>query len=87
MGFPRQKYWGELPFPSPGDLSNPGIEPMFPVSPALESGFFITESPGKPVTLSVNADSLVHLVCTQVCDKCIVNFILQMRKLKPSVIR
>ena len=32
MGFPRQKYWSGLPFPSPGDLPNPGIEP---VSPAL----------------------------------------------------
>ena len=27
MGFPRQEYWSELPFPSPGDLPNPGIEP------------------------------------------------------------
>ena len=27
MGFPRQKYWSELPFPSPGDLPHPGIKP------------------------------------------------------------
>ena len=27
MGFPRQEFWSELPFPSPGDLPNPGIEP------------------------------------------------------------
>ena len=33
MGFPRQKYWSGLPFPSPGDL--PGIEPIFLRSPAL----------------------------------------------------
>ena len=33
MGFPRQKYWSGLPFPSPGDLPDPGIEPA---SPALE---------------------------------------------------
>ena len=32
MGFSRQEYWSELPFPSPGDLPNPGIEPK---SPAL----------------------------------------------------
>jgi len=32
MGFPRQEYWSGLPFPSPGDLSNPGIESK---SPAL----------------------------------------------------
>ena len=33
MGFPRQEYWSVLPFPSPGDLPDPGIEPM---SPALQ---------------------------------------------------
>ena len=37
MGFPRQKYWSGLPFPSPGDILNPGIEP---VSPALAGEFF-----------------------------------------------
>ena len=45
MGFPRQKFWSELPFPSPGDLPDPGIEPKFP---ALPDGFFTTEPPGKP---------------------------------------
>ena len=44
MGFSRQGYWSGLPFPSPGDLSNPGIES---VSPALSGGFFTPESPGK----------------------------------------
>ena len=37
MGFPRQEHWNTLPFSSPGDLSDPGIEPM---SPALEADFF-----------------------------------------------
>ena len=32
MGFPRQEYWTGLPFPLPGDLSDPGIEPMSPAS-------------------------------------------------------
>ena len=32
MGFPTQEYWGGLPFPSPGDLPDPGIEPSSPVS-------------------------------------------------------
>ena len=45
MGFPRQKHWSRLPFPSPRDLSNPGIESL---SPSLAGGFFITEPPGKP---------------------------------------
>ena len=44
MGFCRQKYWSGLPFPSPGDLPDPGIEPM---SPALQADALISESPGK----------------------------------------
>ena len=40
MGFPRQEYWTGLPFLSPGDLPNPGIEPS---SPALADRFFTTE--------------------------------------------
>ena len=36
MGFSRQEYWSGLPCPSPGDLPDPGIEPMSPVSPALQ---------------------------------------------------
>ena len=40
MGFPRQEYWSVLPFPPPGDLPDPGIEPSSLVSPALVGGFF-----------------------------------------------
>ena len=47
MKFPRQEYWNGLPFPSPGDLLNPGIESMSPASPALAGRFFTTEPPGK----------------------------------------
>ena len=43
-GFPKQENWSELPFPSPGDLPYPGIEPA---SPALADRFFITLPPGK----------------------------------------
>ena len=43
MGFPRQGYCSGLPFPSPGDLPDPGMEPA---SPALAGGFFTTEQPG-----------------------------------------
>ena len=45
MGFPREEYWSGLPCPSPGDLPDPGIEPM---SSALAGAFFATEPPGKP---------------------------------------
>ena len=41
---PKQEYWSGLPFPSPGDLPDPGIKPT---SPALAGWFFITEPPGK----------------------------------------
>ena len=55
VGFPRQEYWSKLPFPSPGDLSDPGSEPE---SPALADGFFTTEPPGKPLALLVEVDKL-----------------------------
>ena len=42
MGFSRQEYWGRLPCPPPGDLPDPGIEPISLVSPALVGGFFTT---------------------------------------------
>ena len=44
MGFYRQEYWSGLPFPSPGDLSNPGIEPW---SPALQANVLPSEPSGK----------------------------------------
>ena len=46
MGFSRQEYWSGLPFPSPGDLPDPGIEPR---SPALEADILTSEPPGKTV--------------------------------------
>ena len=47
----RQEYWSGLPCPPPGDLPDPGIEPVPPVSPTLEGRFFTTEICGKPLTL------------------------------------
>ena len=49
MGFPRQEYWSGLSLPSPGDLTDPGIEPVFP---AMAGGFVTTEPPEKPVYLA-----------------------------------
>ena len=45
MGFSRPEYWSGLPFPSPGDLPDPGIEPE---SPALQADSLPSEPPGKP---------------------------------------
>ena len=47
MGFSRQEYCNGLPFPSPGDLPNPGIKPG---PPALQADSLLTEPPGKPIS-------------------------------------
>ena len=51
MGFFRQEYWSGLPFPSPGDLPDPGIEPR---SPVLQADALTSEPPGKPANLGPN---------------------------------
>ena len=50
MGFSGQKYWSGLPFPSPGDLPVPGIEPR---SPALQADSLPTELPGNNVFITL----------------------------------
>ena len=50
VGFSRQEYWCGLPFPSPGDLPNPGIKPR---SPALQADSLPSEPPGKPTKPAV----------------------------------
>ena len=52
MGFPRQEYWSGLPFPSPGDLPDPGIEPE---SPALQEILYQLSYQGSP---------LLQLICS-----------------------
>ena len=47
MGFSRQEYWSGLPFPSPGDLPDPGIEPW---SPALQADSLPAELSGNPIS-------------------------------------
>ena len=48
MEFSRQEYWSGLPFPSPGDLPNPGVEPGFP---ALHADSLPSEPPRKPTVI------------------------------------
>ena len=71
MGFLRQEYWSGLPFPSPEDLPNPGIESK---SSGLAGRFFTTESLGKPICVItwvftvVKIHWTVHLkTCTFYC--------------------
>ena len=58
MGFSRQGYWSGLPFPSPGDLADPGIGPrdLF-MSPALAGRFFNTDAPGDPTPITYCEES------------------------------
>ena len=58
MGFSRQEYWSGLPFPSPGDLPDPGIEPR---SPALQGDALTSEPPGKPY-INKLGHNFTHLI-------------------------
>ena len=57
MGFSRPEYWSGQPFPSPGALPNPGIEPR---SPALQADSLPAEPPGKPKNTGVGSLSLLQ---------------------------
>ena len=59
MGFPRQEYWSGLPFPSPGDLPDPGTEPTSPTLDALV-GRFLTAEPFEKPRCEVHELYLVH---------------------------
>ena len=62
MGFPRQEYWGELPFPSPADLLDPGIKPR---SPALESDALPSEPQGKEPIDGQYLNQTDYILCSQ----------------------
>ena len=67
MGFSRQEYWSGLPFPIPGDLLNPGIEPTSLVSPALAGVFFTTSTMWEAlILLCMRVKSLQS--CLTLCD-------------------
>ena len=59
MGFSRQEYWSGLPFPSPGDLPDPGIEPR---SPALQVDALTSEPPGKPIEMQKPSSKLARQI-------------------------
>ena len=60
MGFPRQEHWNGLPFPPPGNLPDPGIEPK---SPTLAGGFFNPAPLGKP-EMEKEEDVQMSIGCT-----------------------
>ena len=51
MGLSRQECWSGLPFPSPGDLPDPGIEPG---SPTLQADSLLTELPGDNLNINIS---------------------------------
>ena len=60
MGFSRQEHWSGLPFPSPGDLPNPSIQPR---SPVLQADSLPAEPQGKPKNTGVGNLSLLQRIC------------------------
>ena len=69
IGVSRQEYWSELPWPPPGDLPNPGIQPR---SPALQADSLLSEPPRKPpVWLLVFKSQETHVQCwrPRFCDE------------------
>ena len=70
MGLPRQEYWTRLPFPSPGNLPNPGIKPM----PLTLAGWFFTTVPpgtsGSPNAFKQHTQ--IQRLQTQLCTMCLI---------------
>ena len=75
QGFSRQEYWSGLPCFPPGDLPNPGIEPVSLMSPAL-AGFFTTRATWEAHTLpSTKYHPILSLLACQHClQKCMIAF-------------
>ena len=70
MGFSRQEYWSGLPFPSPGDLPDLGIEPESPVSPALQADSLPAEPSGKPSVHSRHGVFQILVLAPWICYAC-----------------
>ena len=84
MGFPRQEHWNiQLPFPSPEDLSDPGIQPESLVFPALAGGFFTTESPEGLGGTRIQVNKVNHLKHNESSTKRVVG--MQKRRLLRNV--
>ena len=67
LGFFREEHWSGLPFPSPGDLPNPGLEPTSIMNPALAGRLFTTAPPGNPNNhlYTPRLYPTQHLMCPQ----------------------
>ena len=73
MGFSRQACWSGFPLPTPGDLPDPGIEPVSLTSPALAGGFFTTSATWEACVVHTHLLVYMHTyVCTAsyICGIC-----------------
>ena len=61
MGFSRQECWSGLPCPPPGDLPDPGIEPMSPEAPALQVDSLLLSQLGSPCIYTVTQNFIKNL--------------------------
>ena len=90
MGFPRQGYWSGIPFPSPGDLPDPGIKLASLMSPALAGGFFITsamEPRDQPLLNSCPGfPSAVFLTSNSVDEFCLFSYFMLVKSYRVSVL-
>ena len=69
MGFSRQEYWSGLPFPSPGDPPDPGIEVASLMSPASQVDSLLSKLPEKPHSVNAAAAAAKSLQsCPTLCD-------------------
>ena len=66
MGFSRQEHWSGLQCPSPGDLPDPGIEPVFLKSPALAGGFLTITTTWEAIQKFIGA-MLSHFSHVRLC--------------------
>ena len=78
MEFSRQEYWSGLPFPSPGDLPNPGIEPG---SPTLQADALLSEPPGKTHELHITVERQDELSELVYCARTVLSWVMMRRLL------
>ena len=67
MEFSKQEYWSGLPFPTPGNLPNPGIKPTYSASPVL-TGRFLTTAPAGQPSMLLNTLNLAKIKVPLKCD-------------------
>ena len=83
--FSRQEHWSGLPFPPPGDLPNPGIEPESLMSPVLAAGFFTTSATWKAYNVITNRYNLWEVIWLEFFSFLFVIWLEFLRVIKMSI--